>query len=397
MISWHYPLLSTVGGLFYLTGSSTLRGGQWLFELRQRGNNGSGCTPCPDSPHLVAFERTRDTLLSLSVLDLVPIGTGITASQAFHNMVELARAADRLGYTRYWLAEHHGMPNIASSSPEILIAQVAGATQRIRVGSGGIMLPNHAPLRIAEAFHTLEGLHPGRIDLGIGRAPGTNPATSRALRPFDAHQFPEQLEELFGLSRQTFPKKHPFHSVQVVPSDVELPPVWLLGSSGASARLAGAHGIGYGFASHFSPTPAAPAIQAYRDQFEPSTQFPQPHAILGVAAVCAETDEEADYLAKPMDLAWVRLRRGELKPLATPEEAADYPYTPQELEVVQAYRALTIIGSPQTVREQMEAKAQDATADEVMISTMLHDPAARLRSYELLAEAFDLKAPSEDM
>ena len=155
-------------------------------------------------------------MLSLSVLDLVPIGAGYTSTQALQNMVDLAQMADRLGYTRDWLAEHHGMPNIASSSPEILIGHVAGATKRIRVGAGGIMLPNHAPLRVAEAFHTLEALYPGRIDLGIGRAPGTNPATSRALRPFDADQFPAQLEELFALSRQTFPEKHPFHSVKIL-------------------------------------------------------------------------------------------------------------------------------------------------------------------------------------
>ncbi len=305
-------------------------------------------------------------------------------------MVELARLADRLGYTRYWLAEHHGMPNIASSFPEILIGHVAGATKRIRVGAGGIMLPNHAPLRVAEAFHTLEALYPGRIDLGIGRAPGTNPATSRALRPFDAEQFPAQLEELFALSRQSFPKDHPFHSVKVVPSDVALPPVWLLGSSGASARLAGALGVGYGFASHFSPTPPGPAIRAYREAFVPSEQFEKPHVILGAAVVCAETDEEADYLAKPMDLAWVRLQRGELKPIATPEEAAAYPYTPEELAVVRAYRSLTIIGNPEKVREQIEAKAQEAGADEVIVSSMIHGHSERMRSYELLAQVFEL-------
>jgi luciferase family oxidoreductase group 1 len=189
----------------------------------------------------------------LSVLDLAPVGAGSTASQAIRHTVELARLAERLGYVRFWLAEHHGMPNIASSAPEILIEHVASATERIRVGSGGIMLPNHAPLRIAEAFHTLEALHPGRIDLGMGRAPGTDPATSSALRPFDAEQFPQQLAELFALSRREYPAGHPFHKVRVVPADVELPPVWLLGSSGASARLAGSLGVGYGFASHFSP------------------------------------------------------------------------------------------------------------------------------------------------
>src|SRR5690606_6510828 len=192
------------------------------------------------------------------------------ASEALRHVVDLARLADRLGYVRFWLAEHHGMPSIASSSPEILIEHVASRTERIRVGAGGIMLPNHAPLRIAEAFHTLEALHPGRIDLGIGRAPGTDPATSRALRPFDPEHFPMQLQELMSLSRRDFPEDHPFHTVRVVPSDVELPPIWLLGSSGASAAFAGSLGVGYGFASHFSPTSPLPALRAYRENFRPS-------------------------------------------------------------------------------------------------------------------------------
>ncbi len=324
---------------------------------------------------------------TLSILDLAPVGSGSTARQALRNTVELARLAERLGYHRFWLAEHHGMPSIASSSPEILIEHVATATARIRVGSGGIMLPNHAPLRIAEAFHTLEALHPGRIDLGIGRAPGTDPATSRALRPFDAEQFPEQLTELISLSRHDFPEDHPFHKVRVVPDDVELPPIWLLGSSGASARFAGSLGLGYGFASHFSPTPPQPALNAYRDSFRPSERFERPHVILAISVVCAETAERADYLAASMDLTWVRLQRGELGRLPSPEEALAYPYTPVERSVVRNYRALVITGDPATVRSRIDALVEETGADEVMVSSMIHSHEERLRSYELVAEA----------
>jgi luciferase family oxidoreductase group 1 len=327
------------------------------------------------------------TGLALSVLDLAPVGSGSTASQALRNTVELARLAERLGYTRFWLAEHHGMPSIASSSPEVLIAHVAAATERIRVGSGGIMLPNHAPLRIAEAFHTLEALHPGRIDLGIGRAPGTDPVTSSALRPFDPEQFPAQVVELLNLSRRAFPEDHPFHKVRVVPDDVRLPPVWILGSSGATARFAGSLGLGYGFASHFSPTPARPAIDAYREAFRPSEWFERPHVIVAVSVFCAETDERADYLARSMDLAWVRLRRGEFGRLPSPEEALAYDYTPYDLAVVRKQRELAIVGSPERVRERIEAVIRETGADEIMISSMIHDHEARMRSYELVAEA----------
>src|SRR5687768_7823394 len=274
--------------------------------------------------------------IPLSVLDLAPVGSGSTASQALRNTVDLARLADRAGYTRYWLAEHHGMPSIASSSPEILIEHVASRTRRIRVGSGGIMLPNHVPLKVAENFHTLEALHPSRIDLGIGRAPGSDPTTATAMRPFDPEQFASQLTELLALSRGDFPPGHPFRNVRVVPSDVGLPPIWLLGSSGASARLAASLGMGYAFASHFSPTPPGPAIRAYRENFTPSSTFPRPHVILGVAAIAAATEEHAEYLASSMGLAWVRLQRGEYGPLPSPEEALSYPYTPHESAIVAA-------------------------------------------------------------
>ncbi len=348
----------------------------------------------PARAHRRNEHRRKKMTLPLSVLDLAPIGSGSTASRALRNTLELARLADRLGYTRYWLAEHHGMPSIASSSPEILIGHVAAGTRRIRVGSGGIMLPNHVPLRVAENFHTLEALHPGRIDLGIGRAPGTDPRTSQALRPFPAEQYSEHLAEVIGLSRGSLPEGHPFAKVRVIPSDVALPPIWLLGSSGASARLAGQMGTGYSFARHFSPTPPGPAFQAYRDSFQPSEQFPRPHAILGAAVICAETDERAEYLAASTDLVWVRLQRGEFNAIPSPEEALAYPYTPRDREVAAGYRRLLFVGSPATVKEQIEAAADECGADEVMITSNIHSHAERMRSYELLAAAFNL-SPAE--
>ena len=331
----------------------------------------------------------------LSVLDLAPVASGSTSRDALLGSVALARLAERLGYARVWFAEHHGMPNIASSAPEILIAHVATATERIRLGTGGVMLPNHAPLQVAEDFHTLEALHPGRIDLGIGRAPGTDPATSRALRPFDAEHFPQQLAELVGLSRGELDEAHPFRAVRVVPGGVALPPIWLLGSSGATARLAGELGMGYAFASHFTPAPAAPVLRAYREAFRPSEQFPRPHAIVAVSAVVADSGDEAERLALSMQLAWVRLHRGEMGPIATPEEAAAFPYTPRDRAVAESWRALQLIGTPPAVRERIEALAAEAGADEVMVSTIVHDQAARLRSYELLAGEMGLEVSAK--
>ena len=326
----------------------------------------------------------------LSVLDLAPVGTGSSGPEALANSLELARVAEGLGYTRYWFAEHHGMPSIASSAPEILIAHVAAGTRRIRVGSGGIMLQNHVPLKAAEVFHTLSALHPGRIDLGIGRAPGTDPTTSRALRPFDPARFSEQLEEMVGLSRGTLPEDHPFHTVRVIPLEAKLPPIWILGSSGASARYAGEMGMGYSFARHFSPTPPGPAFSAYRESFRPSAEFPKPHIILGVAAVCAESDERAEYHAASMDLMWVRVRRGEFHPIPTPEEALAFPYTPQDRAAAATYRALVFVGDPAKVRREIEQVVEETGADEVMITSTIHSHAERVRSYELLAREFGL-------
>ena len=328
--------------------------------------------------------------IPLSVLDLAPIPSGSTASEALRRTVELARLADRLGYVRYWFAEHHNLPSIGSSTPEVLIAHAAAQTERIRFGSGGVMLPNHVPLKVAEAYHTLEALYPGRIDLGIGRAPGTDQVTVRALRSFDPEQFPAHLAELVALSRETLPPEHPFASVHVIPGGVTLPPIWILGSTGASARFAGASGLGYAFASHFSSTPAAPALSAYRESFKPSDMFPAPHAIVAVSVVCAETDERAEYLAASLDLSWANLQSGRLAPFPSPEEALAYPYTPQERAAVRQRRALLVVGSPGKARAQIERIFAETEADEIMVTTWIHDHAERLRSYELLAEAFEM-------
>lgn len=329
--------------------------------------------------------------IPLSVLDLAPVPSGTAPSEAVRRTVDLARLAEKLGYVRYWFAEHHGMPSVASSAPEILIGHIASATQRIRVGAGGIMLPNHTPLKVAETFRTLEALHPGRIDLGLGRAPGSDQAASRALEASDGHDFSQQLAELLAFCGQTeFAANHPFRKVLAIPDDAPLPPIWILGSSGASARLAGNAGMGYSFASHFSPTPAGPAFNAYTDSFKPSAQFGKSNAILGIAVVCAETDEEADHLATTMDLAWLRIRRGEFRPLPSPEEAKAYPYADFEREAVREYRSRTVIGNPQKVKEQIESLVRDSGADEVMVVSNLYDHAKRLRSYELLAQAFSI-------
>jgi luciferase family oxidoreductase group 1 len=277
------------------------------------------------------------------------------------------------------------MPGIASSAPEILIEHIASATSRIRVGSGGVMLPNHAPLRIAEAFHTLETLHPGRIDLGVGRAPGTDPLTSRAMHPFDAERFPEQLQELIGLSRGTLPSEHPFRTVRVVPGGVALPPIWILGSSGASARFAGSLGLGYAFARHFSPSPPEPAVRAYLESFTPSERFPAPHVVLGISVICAPTEDEADALASSADLVWVRYQKGEFGTLPSPDEAARYPWTPYEREVAQTSRARHFIGTPRGVAAAVRDLVRSTSANEVVVMTMVYDPEARRRSYELLA------------
>jgi luciferase family oxidoreductase group 1 len=333
-------------------------------------------------------------MIALSVLDLSPVTTGGSGAQSLRNSIDLARLADRLGYTRYWVAEHHNLPSVASSAPEIMIGQIAAATERMRVGSGGIMLPNHAPLSVLERFHVLEALFPGRIDLGIGRAPGTDQITSHLLRRRqdirDEDDFIERFKELILLESRAFPEGHPYHSVRAMPSDVELPPIWLLGSSGYSAELAAKIGAGFSFAHHFSDYDAVAPMMAYRALFKPSVTLDKPHAILGVAVVAAGTDAEADRLATSIDLHYARRHKGEYLPLASPEEAAAYSYAAGDKERIAYNRRRLITGSPETVRARLDPLIAATQADELMITTMIYDHDARRRSYEVLAEAFGL-------
>jgi luciferase family oxidoreductase group 1 len=335
-------------------------------------------------------------MVPLSVLDLSPVTSGSSGAEALRNSLDLAEFADRLGYTRYWLAEHHNLASIASAAPEIMIGQIAAKTRRLRVGSGGVMLPNHAPLMVAERFKVLEALFPGRIDLGIGRAPGTDPVTSMALRMRQQgsadDDFLERLQELLLLETRGYPEDHPFRSVQAMPSDVKLPPIWLLGSSDYSSQLAAAIGAGFAFAHHFATYDAAAAMRFYREQFRSSALRDRPYAILGVAVVCADTQAEAERLASTLDLNALRRTKGEYLPLASPQEAASYTYTPADREKIARSRARLFVGTKEAVLDRLTPLIESTGADEVMLTSGIYDHGARKRSYELLAEAFGLPA-----
>jgi luciferase family oxidoreductase group 1 len=333
----------------------------------------------------------------LSVLDLALVGEGSSPAAALAHSLDLARTAEALGYHRYWVAEHHNLPGVASSAPAVLLAHAASVTSTIRVGSGGVMLPNHAPLVVAEQFGMLEALHPGRVDLGLGRAPGTDPLTARALRraelSFD-DDFPEQLTELLGYFTGRFPDDHPFRHITAVPGLGYQPVIWLLGSSDYSARAAGQLGLPFSFAHHFAAHNTEAAVEIYRRSFRASPQLAEPRVMLGVAVVCADTDEEAHHQAGPSRLAFLRLRQGRPGRYPTPAEAAAYRYTPFEKEALKAWTASHVAGSPAAVREQLDALVARTGADELMVTTMVHGAPERLRSYELLAEVNGLRATS---
>ena len=335
-------------------------------------------------------------MVPISVLDLSPVTTATPGSVALRNSLDLARLAETLGYKRYWVAEHHNLANIASSAPEIMIGQIAAVTSEIRVGSGGVMLPNHAPLMVAERFKVLEALFPGRIDLGLGRAPGTDPVTSYALRarqdPREGDDFLERFQELLLLERRGFPENHPFRNVRAVPADVPLPPIWLLGSSGYSAELAAAVGMGFAFAHHFSDYDAESAMLSYRAHFKPSPTLAEPYAILGAAVIAADTDAEAESIGSSAELHFVRRSKGEYAPLASPEEAAAYPYTPIDRERMARQRSRLIVGGIERVKARLESLIESTRADELMVTTMVYDHGARKHSYELLARVFGLPA-----
>jgi len=340
-------------------------------------------------------------MLPLSVLDLSPVTTATSGAQALRNSLDLARLADRLGYTRYWVAEHHNLPNIASSAPEIMIGQIAAVTAHMRVGSGGVMLPNHAPLTVAERFKVLEGLFPGRIDLGIGRAPGTDPVTSYALRRRQqddpaSDDFLDRFQELLLFEQRGFPESHPFRRVWAMPSDVPLPPIYLLGSSGYSAQLAAHVGAGFAFAHHFSDFDPVGPMTMYRQQFKPSPAREKPLAILAVHAVCADNDAEAERLATSIDLNFARRRQGQFLPIPSPEEAAAHDYSPTDRALIGQNRARLIVGGKDKVLAQLEPLLAATQADELMITSMIYDHAARKHCYALMAEAFGLQAAREE-
>jgi luciferase family oxidoreductase group 1 len=333
-------------------------------------------------------------MIPLSVLDLSVVTSGTRPAAALRNSIDLARHADALGYTRYWLAEHHNLASVASPAPDIMIGQIAAVTSRIRVGSGGVMLPNHAPLMVAERFKTLEALFPGRIDLGLGRAPGTDGATAYALRsrldPREGDDFLERLHELTLWETRDFPANHPYTKVVAMPDDVPLPPIWLLGSSDYSSELAAQVGMGFAFAHHFASYDAIEALTHYHRRFKPSGWRTTPHGILAVAAVAAETDAEAERLAASMDLNRLRRDRGQHLPLPSIEEALAYPYTDAERSAIARNRARLFVGSPATVMAKLQPMIDASQADELMIITAVYDHDARKKSYSLLADAFGL-------
>ena len=323
-----------------------------------------------------------------SVLDLAPIVAGGTAGQAFRNTLDLARHAERWGYHRFWLAEHHNMAGVASAATAVVIGYVAGGTSTIRVGAGGIMLPNHAPLVIAEQFGTLESLYPGRIDLGLGRAPGTDIRTARALRRHlmqSSDSFPEDVQELQDYFRAATPDQ-PIRAVPGVGLHV---PIWLLGSSLFSAQLAAALGLPFAFASHFAPDYLFAALEIYRREFQPSEALDRPYAMVGVSSVVAETDEEAQRLFTSLQQQFVNFQRGRPGPLLPPVDSMEGRWSRTEQAGVEHTLAYAMVGSPETVRRKLAELIMRTGADELIVTGQIFDHAARLRSFELLAEVRD--------
>lgn len=325
-----------------------------------------------------------------SVLDLAPIIEGCTAREALKNSLDLAQHAEKWGYRRYWLAEHHNMPGIASSATAVVIGHVASGTAEIRVGSGGIMLPNHASLVIAEQFGTLESLFPGRIDLGLGRAPGTDQLTAHALRRNLNHDdFQQQLAELSGYFNDNISK-----AVRAIPGEGMDIPIWLLGSSGYSARLAGQLGLPFAFASHFSPEYTVPALELYRKSFKPSDVLTEPYAMVGLNIVAADTDDQARILASSMQQQFLNLIRNQPGKLAPPIENIEEITTDYEKSLLQERLSTSIIGSPETVKASLEAFLKQTGANEIMVNAQIFDHQARLRSYEIVANLMKEKINS---
>ena len=334
-------------------------------------------------------------MLALSVLDQSPIPSGSTAATAVRATIALAQAAERLGYWRYWLAEHHNTSALAGSTPEILIAQVAAHTSSLRVGSGGVMLSHYSPLKVAENFRMLHTLFPGRIDLGIGRAPGSDPLTAQALQhgpgALGIEHFPEQIADLIGYLHDGLEPEHPFARVRAMPAGPGAPELWLLGSSGQSAAYAAYFGMAFSFAHFINPIHGPRVMAGYRERFQPSARLPAPFGSVGISVICAETQTQAERLASSLRLWRLRLERGDPGPVPTVEEAERYPYSEFERLRIAQNLNRSIVGDPGQVRAQMCALAEAYGVEELVVVTICHDPQARLRSYELLAEAFGLR------
>jgi luciferase family oxidoreductase group 1 len=326
-------------------------------------------------------------MVPLSILDLAPITEGSDAGQALRNSLDLAQHAEAWGYKRFWLAEHHSMPGIASAATSVVMAHVAAGTKTIRIGAGGIMLPNHSPLVIAEQFGTLEALHPGRIDLGLGRAPGSDQATARALRrnlDTDPEEFPRDVIELMEYFQPTQPSV-----VQAVPGRGYNIPIWILGSSLFGAQLAAALGLPFAFASHFAPAMMSQAIDVYRANFMPSAHLDKPYVMLGFNVFAAETDEEGEFLATSMQQAFINLRAGRPSRLQPPIAGYRERLSPPEQTLLSSILSCSAIGSPEKVRREMHAFVERTKADELIVTSQIFDHAKRLRSFEIAREAFD--------
>jgi luciferase family oxidoreductase group 1 len=329
-------------------------------------------------------------MIPLSILDLAPIAEGSDAGRALRNSLDLARLGERLGYRRFWMAEHHSMPGIASAATSVALAFVGAGTERIRIGAGGIMLPNHSPLAVAEQFGTLEALFPGRVDLGLGRAPGTDQAAAYALRrnlAADENQFPRDVVELIDYFRAA---PDGGRSVRAVPGEGQNVPVWILGSSLFGAQLAAMLGLPYAFASHFAPGQMEEAVALYRARFKPSAQCERPYVMLGFNAFAAQTDEEAELLATSVMQAFVALRTGRPGKLPPPLPGYAETLPPSGRAMLDQVLTCSAIGGPETVRSAIAAFAERTGADELMITSQIWDHQARIRSYEIVAEAMSL-------
>ncbi len=336
-------------------------------------------------------------MLRLSVLDQSPIASGASAADAVRQTEILARRTEALGYHRYWVAEHHNTAGLAGSTPEIMVAHVAAITRRIRVGSGGVMLNHYSPLKVAENFRMLETLHPGRIDLGIGRAPGSDQETASVIRygpMIPIERFPNQLSDLAGFLLGQWPEGHPFADIRAMPEGPRYPDPWLLGSSDQSAAYAAYFGFKFSFAQFIAGTSGAAVVEAYRENFRPSAFAPEPRANLAISVIAADTEEEAKRLARSRELWLLQAATGQRGTFPSPDEADAYPYTARDRAFIQANRNRSVVGGPQQVKERLLVLAAEYGVDEVVAVTICHDFAARLRSYELLAEVFELEPPA---